>query len=73
MSNTTRDQKIAGVLATKDAMVIILDEAKQTIATKQNTTVEMVNLAIEQKNENVLTMIMELIALGVEAVADSME
>ena len=73
MSNATRDQKIAGVLATKDAMVIILDEAKQTIATKQNTTVEMVNLAIEQKNENVLTMIMELIALGVEAVAESME
>jgi len=60
------------VLATKSAMAIIIEEAKNLLAVKFNTTLEMINIAIATKNENVLTMMNELVSKGVNQVADSL-
>jgi len=64
----------SAVLNTKEAMTIILSEAKKVIAQKANTTIEMVEAAIITKNEKVLSMMeLEKLALkkwGVDAQID---
>ena len=64
---TTKNE--AAVLNTKSAMIIITTEAKKVIAEKFNTTVEMIEVAISVKNENVLSMMRKLVATGVKEAA----
>lgn len=59
----------AAVLNTKSAMKTITSEAKKAIATKFDTSVEFVDMAISAKNENVLSMMRKLVAKGVNEVA----
>ena len=61
----------SAVLNTKEAMAIILSEAKKVVAQKANTTIEMVEAAIIAKNEKVLNMMRELVSLAVNQVASS--
>ena len=67
--NMTKQQ--SAVLNTKEAMTIILSEAKKVVAQKANTTIEMVEAAIIAKNEKVLGMMKELVSLAVNQVASS--
>jgi len=57
------------VLNTKEAMAIITSEAKQAVANKFKTTIEVVEMAIFAKNENVLSMMRQFVVAGVNEVA----
>lgn len=58
------------VLNTASAMNIIIEEAKKTVANKFNTNIKTVELAITLKQENVISMMSDLIAEGINQVAE---
>lgn len=66
------NNKQQAIINTKDAMDIIINEAKKAIAEKFETNIEMVETAISMKNENVLSMMRQLVEKGVNEVADSL-
>lgn len=58
------------VLTTPSAMAIIIAEAKKAVAAKFNTTVDVVDVAILAKNDNVMSMMREFAKAGVNAAAE---
>jgi hypothetical protein len=64
-------KSINAVLNTKQAMDIIIFEAKKLVAEKFDTTVEMVDFAITEKNENVMSILRKLVSQGVKQVAEA--
>ena len=63
MTNLTNAQ--IAVMKTPAAMEIIANEAYASLATKFNTTVEVVKQAIEAGNENALKMFAQLVTVGI--------
>jgi hypothetical protein len=70
MTNSTVKQQ--AVINTKEAMDIIISEAKLHISKKFKTSVEFVDLAIAAKNENIMSMMRTLVESGVNEAAASL-
>ena len=60
------------VLNNKEAMNIILSEAKKFIANKFNTTVEMVEIGISIGDENVMSLMRQLTERGINEITGMM-
>ncbi len=71
MNNLTNAQ--IAVMKTPAAMEIIANEAYASLATKFNTTVEVVKQAIEAGNENALKMFAQLVTVGINQAASLVE
>ena len=63
-------QSQQAVINSKVAMAIITGEAKKAIAAKFGAGVELVEMAITAKNENVLSMMRKLVTEGIDQAAN---
>ena len=66
--NTLSNAQIA-VMKSPAAMEIIANEAYEAIASKCNTTADLVKDAVNNGNESALKMFAELVAIGINKVA----